>query len=290
MSEGGTVPERPYVLGAGDRELDRLDLQGRLYRSITLGLFVRAGIGPGMRVLDVGCGSGDVSLLVGELVGPDGAVLGVDREASTVEAARARAARRGARNVSFGVADFAKPPATGAFDALVGRFVLMHQPDPAAALAGASTALRPGGVVAFVESSMSLLRDGPHSHPHSALYDDVVRWKCAVVGGAGAHLDAGMALRSTFLDAGLTEPECRLEASLQGGAASEYYRYVAESVRSMLPAARRLDVAGHDADSARDLEERLRAEVVTSGGVLVAWPVVTAWCRGGRDVTIRRRE
>lgn len=126
---------------------------------------------------------------------------------------------------------------------------------------------------------MTLLRQGIHSHPHSPLYDRVIRWKCSVVGGAGAHLDAGMALRATFVGAGLPEPETSLHAMVVGGRGHPYYRYIAESVGSMLPMADRLGVPGFDHAGAEALASDLEAEVVTSGGVLIAWPVVTAWCR-----------
>jgi len=268
-----------YVLGHSARELDRLDLQGALYLEPTLSVLERSGIGPGMRVLDVGCGSGDVSALAARLVGPSGHVQGVDRDEGTISAARERAASRGLDNVGFEAGDFARGVGAEGFDAVIGRFILMHQTDPASALAAAARSLRPGGVVAFVESSMTLLRDGLHSQPPSPLYDRIVRWKCAVVGGAGAHLDAGMALRSTFLAAGLPEPETRLEAAVVGGAGHPYFRYIAESVGSMLPMARRLGITGFDAASAAALGSALEAEVAASGGVLIAWPVVAAWCR-----------
>lgn len=268
-----------YVLGHTERELDRLDLQGSLYREPTLRVLERAGIGPGMRVLDVGCGSGDVSTLAAGLVGPGGHVLGVDLDEATVASARERVRSRGLANVDFHQADFAHGSAPGGFDAVIGRFVLMHQPDPPSALAAAARRARPGGAVAFVESSMTLLQQGIHSYPHSPLYHRVVRWKCAVVGGAGAHLDAGMALRSTFVGAGLPEPETSLQATIVGGQGHPYYRYIAESVGSMLPMAERLGVPGFDEAGAAALSSELEAEVVTSGGVLIAWPVVTAWCR-----------
>jgi ubiquinone/menaquinone biosynthesis C-methylase UbiE len=91
VDERAPDPSR-YVLGHAARELDRLDLQGILYRDVTRRAFHRAGLGPGMRVLDLGSGSGDVTLLASEVVGPSGRVVGVDREVGTVKAARARAA------------------------------------------------------------------------------------------------------------------------------------------------------------------------------------------------------
>ena len=68
-----------YVLGHSDRELERLSTQARLIEPITREFFIEAGIAPGMRILDVGSGSGDVTLLAADLVGDKGSVVGVDR-------------------------------------------------------------------------------------------------------------------------------------------------------------------------------------------------------------------
>ena len=166
----------PYVLGHTRRELDRLDLQGALYRDVTRRALVAGGVAPGIRVLDLGSGSGDVAFLAAELVGPDGSVLGIEREAGTVEAARSRALRRAEVNVTFRVAAGSDLLEDGPFDALIGRFILMHQPDPSATLRGALRNIRSGGAVVFVESCMAAIA-GYHSMPHSPLYDAVVRWK-----------------------------------------------------------------------------------------------------------------
>lgn len=270
-----------YVLGHTSRELDRLDAQGLLYRDVTRGVLVEAGVEAGMRVLDLGSGSGDVAFLAGELVGSDGHVVGLERDPGTAEAARRRAEARGVTNVSFRVQELGAPVDDDPFDAVVGRFILMHQEDPSGTLTAVLRGARPGAVVAFVESSMASLRGSTHSCPHSPLYDEIVRWKCAVVGGAGADLEAGLRLRRVFLDAGLPDPVTRLHARVEGGPDSPLYAYMADSVRSMLPQARRLGVDGFDEAGVDTLADRLRKQVVAGGGVLVAWPVVTAWSRAG---------
>jgi SAM-dependent methyltransferase len=94
-----------YALGHSSRELDRLSFQGSVLAPFTRQLFTQAGIKPGMRVLDVGSGSGDVSFLAAELVGESGLVLGVDRSLAAVERARARAVGRNPPNVAFAVGD-----------------------------------------------------------------------------------------------------------------------------------------------------------------------------------------
>jgi ubiquinone/menaquinone biosynthesis C-methylase UbiE len=88
-----------YVLDRSDRELDRLDLQGIIYRDATRRALTDCGIAPGMRVLDIGCGSGDVARLAASLVGPSGSVLGVDMNAESVGGGRAGAGRRGGGGV-----------------------------------------------------------------------------------------------------------------------------------------------------------------------------------------------
>lgn len=91
----------PYILGHSQAELRRLMLQASIIQPITRRLLLEAGLKPGMRVLDIGCGTGDVSLLAADLVGPRGAVVGIDRSAEAVAAARDRAAALGYGRVTF---------------------------------------------------------------------------------------------------------------------------------------------------------------------------------------------
>src|SRR5262245_16075362 len=87
-----------YVLGHSDRELERLSAQARLIGPITREFFIDAGIVPGMRILDMGSGNGDVSFLAADLVGDKGSVVGVDRAPAAIVAARRRAEARSLGN------------------------------------------------------------------------------------------------------------------------------------------------------------------------------------------------
>lgn len=271
----------PYVCGHSAREIERLAVQGAFYEDITRGLFDRAGLCPGMRVLDIGCGAGDVSLLAARLVGPAGQVLGVDHAPEAIAAARSRAERAGVDNVAFHLAEIAGFVPDAPVDALVGRFVLMHQRDPAAVLRSVARQLRPGGVIALLESHMSGSIPGVHSWPPSPTYDRIVGWLTAVIQAAGGRTDMGLALGPTVLAAGLPAPRLRLEARVEGGPDAAIYRYMAESLHSMLPLAERFGIVHLTPDEVDALEQQLRAEVTASGGVLVSPLVVAAWGRVG---------
>src|SRR5688500_15950587 len=90
-----------YVLGRSDAETRRLIFQHTIYGPITRATFEAAGISAGMRVLDLGSGAGDVAMLLADLVGPRGQVVGIDMNASILQTARARVASAGWRNVTF---------------------------------------------------------------------------------------------------------------------------------------------------------------------------------------------
>src|SRR5690349_22220321 len=131
-----------YYLGSEDPEIARLEYQAEFLDDATRLLLRIGGIRPGMRVLDLGSGLGHVSRAVGDLVGSDGEVVGIDADPRMVEAARARTS---APHVRFAQADVLGFTDDRPFDAVVGRLILFHLPDPAAAIRHHLQALRPGG-------------------------------------------------------------------------------------------------------------------------------------------------
>src|SRR5213593_5220288 len=120
----------------------------------------RAGIDPGERVIDVGCGCGDTTIALARRVGPAGLVLGIDISAPMLERAAETARAEGLANVRFENADAQThrlPP--GAFDVVYSRFGIMFFADPVAAFANLRSALRPGGRLAFI--CWQALRENP---------------------------------------------------------------------------------------------------------------------------------
>lgn len=99
--------------GIGDDELARLEAQGAAMAPATRMIFAEAGIQPGMRVLDLGCGAGDAAFVAAGLVGPDGSVVGVDRSPEALARARLRAEQRGLTQVQFVEGDIQDPAPGG---------------------------------------------------------------------------------------------------------------------------------------------------------------------------------
>jgi SAM-dependent methyltransferase len=266
----------PYMLGHSDHETRRLILQHQIYGPLTRRFFEAAGIARGMKVLDVGSGAGDVSLLVADLVGPTGRVIGVDRNADILETARARAGAAGWRNVEFLAGDFQVVVTDRDFDAVVGRWVLMHVPDPVALVRDAAARLRTGGIVAFHENDFTY---PPATLPPTELDRQVHRWLVPPPGGPGAEMRMGTKLYATYLDAGLPAPQFRLEAPLGGGPEWPGFEYVAETARSLLPMLEQLTGATPEEIGVDTLADRLREEAVRHRAVQMLPLMFGAWTR-----------
>ena len=80
-----TAPDRDYVLGTHDDELERLGLQHRVWRRFVLDAWKRAGFESGQTILDLGCGPGYATLDLASVVGSSGKVVGVDRSRRFLE-------------------------------------------------------------------------------------------------------------------------------------------------------------------------------------------------------------
>src|SRR5262249_16258095 len=145
----------------------------------------------------------------------------------------------GLEHVAFRTGELATLEVEGEFDALVGRWVLMYLPDPAAALRGWLRFVRSGGLVIFQESEMSMAR----SVPHIPLFPACGEWIRETFRRAGFEPDMGSRLFRTFVDAGLAEPEMILEGRIQGGSGQPVCDLLADTIRSLLPLIERLGVA-----------------------------------------------
>jgi SAM-dependent methyltransferase len=265
-----------YELGHGSRELERLDEQAQIVAPITLQLFREAGIAQGMRVLDVGSGAGHVAFLAAELVGPTGVVIGVDRAAVAVAAAQTHVKARTAHQVSFWEGDPTEITFERPFDAVVGRYVLMFQTDPAAMLRKIRRHLRPGGVIAFHESHLT----SAHSVPPAPIYDRCNQLIIETFKRLGTETQMGAMLYDAFTAAGLPAPAMRVSSIIGGGdCALPWLHHTAELVRTLLPEIERMGVATAADIDIETLYERLHREVGSGGSVIIGRSEVGAWSR-----------
>ena len=271
-----TASTAEYVLGHSDRELERLSSQARLIRPITREFFIDAGIVPGMRILDVGSGSGDVAFLAAELAGDKGSVVSVDLAPAAIVAARRRAEARSLSNVSFREGDPAGMTFEEPFDAVVGRYVLLFQADAAQMLRRLARCLQPGGVIVFHEPDWSVVR----SFPAAPTYDRCCRWIIAAASLGGSNWNMADKLHGVFLAAGLPAPTMRMKTFIGGGTeVGEWLRAVAELADTLLPAMEKFGVATAAEVDLATLAERMMQEVAQTNSVIFGRSEIGAWSR-----------
>jgi ubiquinone/menaquinone biosynthesis C-methylase UbiE len=266
-------PELFYALGHSEDELQRLSRQAQAIEPFTCQLFEEAGINQGMRVLDVGCGSGDVTFLTANLVGFDGEVVGVDRERRAVDWASARARSQAVKNVKFIEGDPAEMEFDPQFDAIVGRLVLMYYPDPVDALRKLIRHVRPGGLIIFQEVDLANAR----SVPVAPLYERSLTWIKQTLSATGGRIYLGSELYRVFVAAGLSGPSMRMDALIGGGPQCPVYEIVAELVQSLLPAMEKLKIASAADVGMSTLAQRMRDEVVALNGLVFSAGFIGAW-------------
>ena len=262
-----------YAPGHSEEELKRLSRQAQAFEPFTRQVFQQAGITTGMRVLDVGCGSGDVALLAADLVGPSGKVIGTDRAAAAVDWATARAQALQVRNVRFLEGDPTEMQFDRQFDAVVGRLVLMYYRDPVDTVRKLAGHVRDGGLVVFQEMDIANCR----SLPPAATFERSIGWIKQTLGATGARTEQGLEMYSVFLAAGLPGPSMRMDALIGGGPDSPAYELVAEVVKTLLPVMEKLQIATATEADIPSLAQRMRDEVVASKGVVLSPGLIGAW-------------
>lgn len=264
-----------YSLGHSETEVQRLVDQGELYRPLTERVFKAAGIRSGMRLLDVGCGAGDVSFLAAAMVGDGGSVVGIDAAPAAVEIARSRAQAMRIPNASFVCAGLDALEFDTPFDAVVGRMILMHRPDPALAVRQAAAQVRKGGLIAFHELDFSLRIAS--SWPLVSLLEKCIGWMVQAEERSGVHMDVGKKLHQVFVAAGLPKPQMQLERVIGSQCARAYVQIMAELVRTLLPKIEAFGIATAQEIGMETLAQRIQAGLEAVDAVVITAPLVGAW-------------
>jgi ubiquinone/menaquinone biosynthesis C-methylase UbiE len=266
-----TATRSNYALLQSEHEYRRLAVQAEYLKPMTRRLFSEAGISPGMRVLDLGAGAGDICLLLAEMVGPSGSVTGVELDPSAIEFARQRTSAF--PNIDLVEADFIDHMPDQPYDAIVGRYVLLYQADPAASLAAVARHLRPGGSVAFMEPWFT-----PPGGPDSPIRR-IATCVIETLRRSGAHIDMGPRLYKTFTAAGLPGPQMRMEMVVDGSPDSPFFQYIADTFVSILPKALEYGLVQPDEIKVEEVPGIFKAALGHMGYALTILPTILAWCR-----------
>jgi len=189
-------------------------MQAVLWEPISRRVLAHAGLKEGMTVLDIGTGTGFVAMLAAEMVGPSGKVIGIDRRESIVEHARQQAKRNNLPNLSFQIGATYPEERASKFDLVTGRLMAGYQPDRIEFFRQASSMVKPGGTIAFLEAAWNLC--GTWTSPAIPVYDKLVQQFMPVIRTLGFDADLGSHLIQTFQHAGLSEPQVSAELLVSG--------------------------------------------------------------------------
>lgn len=192
------------------------------------GAFFLRHLRPGMRVLDVGCGPGSITLGFAEAVAP-GEVVGVDFQSSQVAQAQVLSTARGLMNAKFEVADAYRLPFPDCtFDAVFAHAVLWHLRQPLQALAEMRRVLRPGGIVAIRDCDWG-------GRIHTPMTPRLEQWYALTVRirqHNGGDPFMGRQLRRLLLEAGFVQTEASV--SVWSAGTSEEVRHCAAFLKAQL--------------------------------------------------------
>lgn len=260
-----------YSLGCDDPEIARLDLQAASLDAATRLLLRSAGIRPGMRVLDLGTGPGHVAFAAAELVGEAGRVVGIDNSPRLLEIASGRASALA--HVTFVEGDVRTWRSDESFDAVVGRLILFHLPEPVAVLRHHLAALRPGGLMLALDFDLG----GVRAEPPVPLWSQAVTWMDAAYRHVGANPVIGTRLALLLCEAGLSEVQT---FGIQNYWVPDDPRgpaLLSGVLRSLSPAIIAAGIATPEQLGLDTLTDRLTAAVRASGSVIVPPALAGAW-------------
>ena len=263
-----------YVMGATEHERRRLALQGSILNPLTDRFLRQAGLCAGMRVLDLGCGIGDVSLIAARIVGPGGSMVGLDADSAVLDVAQARVKEEGLSQVTFEQAAFESYSVDQPYDAVVGRHILIHSKDPLAWIQKTKSFLRIGGIAAFEEYDLSYF---PPIEPELPLFTELGEYLVELFRHAVAYPDTGSRLYHWMQVAELSNIRSTAECLMSGGPESPYYEWFAETIRSVAPHLQSLGIVTTAQLDVETLAIRLREEAVSCAGCLTT-PLIVSCC------------
>jgi ubiquinone/menaquinone biosynthesis C-methylase UbiE len=182
-----------------EEEMRRLQTQAELFSVFVDESVKKIGVTPEMSVADIGCGTGDVSFRISELL-TKGTVTGIDTNPTAINFCKKEARRRNASSVNFLVRDALKTEFhSDFFDLVYSRFLFQHLTEPASCLAEMLRIAKPGGTVMVEDCDLQHWA----SEPENKYVDQLWKWYEAIMKEKGSDPAIGRKLYGMFIDKGL---------------------------------------------------------------------------------------
>jgi SAM-dependent methyltransferase len=195
-----TAPE-PIALPQSDHGAARLTVLGRVKWAATMALLRRLGVSTGMQCLDVGCGSGSVSLAMARMVGPTGRVVGFDHNKTVLRWALDAQKRQSVGQATFCTADVHDLDADERYDVVFGRLLLSRVADPLDVVRRMAHAVRPGGLLVVEDEEVS----SQFCRPLDVAFTRYSELYGAAIGARGGDPEIGPLLPALLEESGLTD-------------------------------------------------------------------------------------
>jgi len=269
------TPADDYIMGRTSAEYQRLRAQAEVWEEATRRVLLKAGLHEGMSCLDIGCGPGEVMRIMGEIVGPDGFVTGVDVDGNigreALDVLRATASGQYAFH-EIDVDSSDRVPGSP-FDVAFARITLVHLKEPVALLRNMMRWTKPGGVIVVQEHDFNSWE----TYPKLDEMVEAIQTFRTVAERAGHDTRLGFRLPAYFMEAGLGAPDGTDVTALlkELAVAGRMTQAVYESI---FPMAQKLGIAD-EASRARVLAAI--DDAIRAGGSYALSPLlISAWkCR-----------
>ena len=196
-----TISKANYVLGYDEAEYDRLELQAKAVEPFTREALAAIGLTSGWRCLDVACGTGAVTRIIGEMLGASGAVHAVDLDVRHANVTIEKLRAGGPDIYTTEQFDATGPgsPRGAPFDLVFARLLICHMTDPVGTVKNLWSWVAPGGVLLIQDYDMGV----SSVMPRNAIVEEGIHILQQCFERAGKDYRAGASMPHYFQRAGI---------------------------------------------------------------------------------------